>query len=383
MVRSTDRVRMGPVNVRQLALARQKNQYVGRVDNPVTVLSSMLAIQAQDYLGGLWAIGARTRCSEREVEQLLNDRKIVRSWPMRGTLHFVAAEDLRWLQQLLAPRVLAAGASRQRELGLDGRVLVKSESALIRVLEGGCALTREEMTAALERAKVSTEGQRGYHILVRLAMQGLLCFGPRKGKSQTFVLLDEWIPKGKSLQLDREDSLTMLARRYFAGHGPATERDLAWWSGLSPRDVRKAIALAHADLEEIVIHDVSYWRGKASQGVSDARAKRDAMGASADSDVHLLPPFDEILLGYKDRAATLDPSDAGKVNPGKNGMFLPIVISSGRVIGTWKRVLKKSSVELTVTPWGPTTKRTKASIESAARAYALYVGLEAKVTIAS
>ncbi|MBP9112457.1 MAG: AlkZ family DNA glycosylase [Polyangiaceae bacterium] len=371
------------MNVRQLALARQKNQYVGRVDNPVTVLSSMLAIQAQDYLGGLWAIGARTRCSEREVEQLLNDRKIVRSWPMRGTLHFVAAEDLRWLQQLLAPRVLAAGASRQRELGLDGRVLVKSESALIRVLEGGCALTREEMTAALERAKVSTEGQRGYHILVRLAMQGLLCFGPRKGKSQTFVLLDEWIPKGKSLQLDREDSLTMLARRYFAGHGPATERDLAWWSGLSPRDVRKAIALAHADLEEIVIHDVSYWRGKASQGVSDARAKRDAMGASADSDVHLLPPFDEILLGYKDRAATLDPSDAGKVNPGKNGMFLPIVISSGRVIGTWKRVLKKSSVELTVTPWGPTTKRTKASIESAARAYALYVGLEAKVTIAS
>ncbi len=175
----------------------------------------------------------------------------------------------------------------------------------------------------------------------------------------------------------------MLARRYFAGHGPATERDLAWWSGLSPRDVRKAIALAHADLEEIVIHDVSYWRGKASQGVSDARAKRDAMGASADSDVHLLPPFDEILLGYKDRAATLDPSDAGKVNPGKNGMFLPIVISSGRVIGTWKRVLKKSSVELTVTPWGPTTKRTKASIESAARAYALYLGLEAKVTVVS
>lgn len=382
MVRSTDRVRMGPVNLRELALARQKNQYVGRVDNPVTVLSSMLAIQAQDYLGGLWAIGARSCCVEREVEQLLNERKIVRSWPMRGTLHFVAAEDLRWLQQLLAPRVLAAGASRQRELGLDDRVLVKSESALIRALEGGRALTREEMTAALERAKVSTEGQRGYHILVRLAMQGLLCFGPRKGKSQTFVLLDEWIPKGKSLQPDREVSLAMLARRYFAGHGPATERDLAWWSGLSPRDVRKAIALAHADLEEIVIHDVSYWRGKASQGVSDARAKPDAMG-TGDADVHLLPPFDEILLGYKDRTATLDPSDAGKVNPGKNGMFLPIVISSGRVIGTWKRMLKGSSVEIAVTPWGPTTKRTKASIESAARAYALYLGLEAKVTVVS
>jgi winged helix DNA-binding protein len=212
------------------------------LDTPAEVVRWLGAVQAQEYLGSLWAIGLRTRnATEAIVERAIADRSIVRTWPMRGTLHFVAAEDVRWMLELMTPRVVAAAAGRlAREYELDRSAFGRSAEVVARALEGGGSLTREAMYRALEVARISTAGGRGLHITWRLAHDGLICFGPRQGKQQTFVLLDEWIPGAK--RLAREEALCELARRYFTSHGPATTHDFAWWSGLLLSDAAEALA---------------------------------------------------------------------------------------------------------------------------------------------
>lgn len=198
------------------------------------------AVQAQDYLGSLWAIGLRLKnARETHIEKAIADKKIVRSWPMRGTLHFVAAEDLRWMLKLLTPRVIQRSAGLYKELQLDNRVFGKSRKTVTTALRDGKQFTRSEIYAVMERSGISTHDQRGLHILGHLAQEGLICFGPRNGKQQTFVLLDEWIPPAK--MPDREQAIEKLTRSYFNSHGPATVKDFAWWSGLAFTDAKNGI----------------------------------------------------------------------------------------------------------------------------------------------
>jgi hypothetical protein len=198
------------------------------------------AVQAQDYLGALWAIGLRLRAAETAIEQAIATRSIVRTWSMRGTLHFVAAEDVRWMLGLLAPRSLASSLGRLRALELDQAVFNRSRDLFIAALSGGKQLRREAMLELLASANISPGGQRGIHILGRLAQEGLICFGAREGKQHTFALLEEWVPQAM-LRLgpkSRDEALAELARRYFTGHGPATLPDFVWWSGLTTSEAR-------------------------------------------------------------------------------------------------------------------------------------------------
>jgi hypothetical protein len=222
---------------------------------PAQVVAWLGAVQAQDYLGALWAVGLRLAgAHERDVERALTERTIVRSWPMRGTLHVLAATDARWMIELLAPKAAASATSRLRAMGIDDAVLANARRALIANLEGGRHLTRPAAYRVLERARIPTARARGLLILWRLAHDGLVCFGARQGKQQTLVLLEEWLPQAKRMR--RDDALGELARRYFTGHGPATLRDFAWWSGTTLTDARRAIDIAGTLLQEERIADV-------------------------------------------------------------------------------------------------------------------------------
>ncbi len=255
------------------------------------VVAHLGAVQAQDYLGALWAGGLRMRAAvEGDVERALAEREIVRCWPMRGTLHFVAAEDARWMLELLAPRVLARHRARlQRDFELDPRTLRRSHTLIERAMQGGNALTRPELYATLEKAGISTTASRGLHILFALAHQHLICFGPRRGKQPAFVLLDEWLPATKPKP--RDEALGELARRYCTGHGPATAADFAWWSGLTLKEANEGLALADVRLPNV-------------------------SRSHPTPSVHLLPPFDEYTVAYKDRSAIIDPAFAKRVNAG-------------------------------------------------------------------
>jgi len=183
-----------PLDIARLRLHNQ--QIAGATFNqPSDVVAWLGAVQAQDYLGALWAVGLRMRNAvEADIERALANRTIIRTWPMRGTLHFVAAADVRWMIELLTPRIVAGSARRlHQQFGLDEATFARGKELFARALQGGKQLTRNAMYKALEAGGISTDGQRGLHILGRLAHDGVICFGARVGKQQTFALLDELV----------------------------------------------------------------------------------------------------------------------------------------------------------------------------------------------
>ena len=321
------------------------------------VVARLGAIQAQDFRGALWSIGLRYPGSSiADVERAIDNREIVRTWPMRCTLHFVAAADVRWILQLLTPRMVKGAAGRVRQLGLDEPAFVRSAKALEKALRDGKSLTRDELYAVLERAKIATGAQRGTHILTRLSQDGLLCFASHRGSKPTFALLDEWVPKSRALA--RDEAMAELTLRYFRGHGPSGVRDLAWWAGITLGQARAGVAMVASELEEVTI-------GKSTQYVA-----RDAATAPhTKRSVHLLPGFDEYLLGYTDRSIALDPAHAGVILPGNNGMFLPTIVAGGRVVGTWKATAIKGTMVVTPSPFTTLSGRDVTSVVTAAKRY--------------
>jgi hypothetical protein len=330
---------------------------------PGEIVALLGAVQAQDYLGALWAIGLRTaNATEADIERAIANRTIIRTWPLRGTLHFVAAADLRWMLKLLTPRIIAASKRRQQRLGLDEKTIGHSRELFVAALQGGNQLTRDAMYTVLETACISTAGQRGLHILWRLANEGTICFGTREGKQPTFALVDEWAPNAKSLE--REEALAELARRYFAGRGPATLQDFVWWSGLKISDAKAGLDLAAPTLVKETPGNLVYW-------MSQKKSPLPNPSRSA----YLLPGFDEYMLGYKDRSAALDPRHAQKILPENNGRFMSTMVLNGKVTGTWKRTLGKKAVVITMEPFISLNQAAKQAFGAAARRYGRFVGM--------
>jgi hypothetical protein len=326
--------------------------------DPAAVVAWLGAVQAQDYASALWAVGLRTVGARQEdVEQAILDRRIVRTWPMRGTLHFVAAPDARWMTELLAHR--ASGAqTRLRSLGIDESVLTRSRRALARHLQGGHRLTRAAACDVLEHATLATSDQHR-HILWRLAIDRFICCGPHEGKQQTFVLFDEWVPKAP--RLPREEALAELAVRYFTGHGPATVRDFTWWSGLTLADARLAVTLAGTRIESETINGTMFWF-----------AERPIPETAAVDPAYALPAFDELLIGYADRSAALTPVTARRAIAG--GTFKPVVLAGGHVLGTWKRRVHPRELACDIEPFARLTKGAAKASTSAFERYARFVG---------
>jgi hypothetical protein len=351
--------------VLRLAAQRLRQQRIGH--NPFGRAAEAVrwfgAVQAQDYLGALWAIGLRT-CGATEVcvEQAIAERSIVRTWPLRGTLHFVAAEDARWMLDLCAPRTLARNAARlEKEHGIDSRLIARSREILIQALRGGVCMARPEVYRHLEAARIKTAGGRGLHLLWWHAHEGLLCLGPRAGKQQTFTLMDEWLPP--TLPRSRTDSLAELARRYFTSHGPASLRDFAWWSGLAAADAALALQMVESELVSVRVEKQTYWLA------------RDAAATRASRDCHLLPAYDEYTVAYQDRRAVLS-SELTSRNDAGHGIFHPSIVIGGQIAGTWSRALGKNSVALTCRLFGPIDRRQSQALVAAARRYADFLGLE-------
>lgn len=306
-----------------------------RCKSPGDVVRWMGAVQAQDYGQAVWAIGSRLSAgSVSAVERAIAAHQLVRTWPMRGTLHFVAPENVRWMLKLSEDRQRAATKTRHAQLELDAATLKRSHALFEKALANGQTLTRSAMMALLEGAGIPTQEYRGYHILGHAAQTGLILVGPMAGKEQTFVLLDDCVPDAPSLS--REESLRELARMFFTSHGPATVQDFAWWGGLTLTDARAGLESAKDDLASEGI----WWFGKRRLEKAAAR-------------VHLLPGYDEYLLGYKDRGDVLDKAHAPRIVPGGNGVFYPIVVIDGQVVGTWKRKVTKKGVEVAIATFGP------------------------------
>jgi hypothetical protein len=344
----------------EVALLRLAAQWLAGpgAASPVEAVRRLGAVQAQDFPGAVTSVALRTAARRRkDVEVALDDGEIVRTWPMRGTLHLLAADDLRWMLELLASRALTALTARWAQLGLTGPDAERARELVTATLAGG-RMRRADLLTAIDEGGVSTAGQRGYHLLGYLARTGTLCLGPTDGAGeQLFVLIDDWVPAAP--RSPRDEALGELARRFFLGHGPATVHDLARWAGLPLRDVRAGLAIARPQLATLDVDGVEHLL---DPEVPDrlAACRKEA------EDVVLLPGFDEFVLGYRDRSTILAPRFAERIVPGNNGMFRPTVVLGGQVIGTWQWTGRGVNRVVTATPFTSFPASVEARIRDAA-----------------
>lgn len=356
---------------RRIARLRLSSQglSVARASSPVEAVGWMLALQGQDYPGVQWSVGLRVPgATLADVEAACDRGEIVRSWPLRGTLHLVRADDLPWLLDLTATRAIASAAARRDALGITLTEVERAREVAADALPGRTALSRAALLGAIEAGGVSIAGQRGYHLLWYLAQTGTLVLGPTDGRQQTFVRLEAWVPRPR--RLERDEALGELALRFFRSHGPATVEDLVRWSGLTVRDIRRGVAVAGSTLTSIEAAERSYLIAAEAADVADQP-----------DGVRLLPGFDEYVLGYRDRTAVLAPEFSDAIVPGGNGMFRATIVEDGEVVGTWSRTIGARRVVVEGVPFAGLSERGRAELEDAAAGYGRFVGRAATARV--
>ncbi|MHB8629241.1 MAG: winged helix DNA-binding domain-containing protein [Aggregatilineales bacterium] len=350
--------------MRAIALQRLISQQLAHshLSNPTEVVRWLGAVQAQDYLGAKWSLGLRIESAhDRDIEVALNNGTIYRTWAMRGTLHFVAASDIHWMLALVAPRIIAANARRYRELELDQPTFARSNPILVEALTQSAPLNRTALMAILKQHGISTTGQRAPYLLQRASLDRLICQAATVKNDPTYQLLR--VPGSDAALFDTTAALAELTRRYFQSRGPATVADFGWWSGLPIADVKRGMAALKPELVEETIDGQSYWRHRDTP-TSD----------NPPSCAYLLPGFDEYLLSYKDRSASLDMPYMKTLTPA-NGMLNPTMVYDGRVIGTWRRTFQKKSVQVTLSPFAPLNLAQERAFAEALARYGAFIGL--------
>ena len=328
------------------------------------VTRTLGALQAQDYASGAWSIGVRSGLTLAEVEQAVLDREIVRTWPMRGTIHWVPAEDARWMCELLAAPRGTALSTRYAQLGLGDREVETAGRLFEEHLTE--PMSRPDVIALLTEAGIDPTGQRAYHLVGHHCMTGLLCQGPLIGRQPSFVLIDSWIPLSR--KLSREEGLATMAERYLRSHGPVTEKDLAGWFDKGLGVTREALDLLG---DRVLREEVD---GATLLSHVDAPS---VTGSHAG--VHLLPQWDELLLGYKQRDLSLPPAHVARVVPGRNMVFKPTLVVDGEVAGTWRREQRTAQVVVEVSPFVALGGGRWRDVDRAATAYGRFLGREVEV----
>jgi len=331
-------------------------------------MSNLLALQAQDYGQVKWVVGSRLpNCSEQTVDDLVNSGKLVRTWFMRGTYQLVRAEDVRWLMMVTSPRVNVIIKSRLLQFGLDDVLINKCRNIFTKVLDENKHLSREELVAILLQKGISMSGLPLLHLLQKLSIDGVICASRKLGGDFEFTRYDDWIPKTDVTEYD--EALQRLSRAYFTTRGPATLADFQWWSGLTQAECKKALQLISKELSEMKINETSYW----------FREPEHIQAAKQPSRIKMLGGFDEYLIAYRDRTAMLAQEFNHKVIT-KNGLFSPIILCDGKVIGTWKRVVKPKLVEVSCGFFNPKDLEKKELILKNLALYQQFMQREMTVT---
>lgn len=327
-------------------------------------VSHLGAVQAQDFAAAKWALGLRIKDStDEDIEKAFNQGSILRVHVMRPTWHFVVPEDIRWMLALTAPRVKAILAHYNRKLKLDDALFAKSNAAIVKALQGRTYLTRQELKKILTSIGIETNVQRLAHIIMWAELDGLICSGPKRGKQFTYALLEERVVKAK--KLSRDEALAKLALNYFTCHGPAQLEDFVWWSGLGLKDGKGALDSIKSELTQATLDGKTYWLS------ADAKAAALKLPIAL-----LLSIYDEYTIAYRDRSDISEGRDIERMISLGNALTA-VIILNGRVAGTWKRALKKNTVEIRLNPFRKFDEDEKGALESEVSRYGKFLGIPA------
>jgi hypothetical protein len=336
------------MNTSELLNIRLYNQLLSghHLKEPHEIVSRMGAMQSQSLDLAKWAIGTRLEAKTvKDVEKALNTGKIIRTHILRPTWHFVTAEDLHWMFDLSNPRLKPVYQSYRKIHGANESDILRAIPLVEKALTGGKHLTKQEIGDFLLTKKITTDAALLNLILSHAEMEGILCNGKLQGNKQTFTLLDEWAPRKETL--NKEEALERLARRYFTSHGPATQHDFAWWSGLTLTDCKKAIEMIKKDFVCETVNERDFW------------LKNDTkMPPANHTSALLLPPFDEFVVSYKNRSEIVKAVHHGKVMT-NNGLFSPTIMLNGEIVGSWKKANKKGDTQIELSFFEKTSKKTQ------------------------
>jgi hypothetical protein len=347
----------------EIALQRLYNQrLVGTAfDTPEAVVSWLGAVQSQEYQPAKWSLGLRIQNPVNDlIEQAFTAGTILRTHVMRPTWHFVTPADIRWMLELTAPRVNALSAYYYRQLELDDVLFSQSNAIFVKALQNHQYLTRAELRSKLAEAGIMAEGVRLSYIVMRAELDAVICSGPRRGKQFTYALLAERAPQ--ALVLGRDEALAELTSRYFTGHGPATLRDFAWWSGLTVADAKRGLEMVASHLTRVAIDEQTYWL---SASMPPA--------AEPSHIAFLLPTFDEFVVGY-------DAFDQNRLSghaPDKKADYFSYstLVVSDRIAGSWKRILNRGTAVIDVAPFSPLSDTDREAIKAAAQRYGEFLNM--------
>ncbi len=327
------------------------------------VVSLLTCVQAQDAPLAAWSLGLRLREGGTYADVLAEQARggWVRTHILRPTWHLVAPEDLRWVQRATGSRVEQASAGRYRGLGLDEGTTGRMLDALHDLLAGPTPLTRPELTRAFAERGLAHSGEQMAHQLIVAELRAVICSGPPRGTTHTYVLADETVPAAPLDDLTVEDARRELTRRFVIGHGPASDRDLARWSSLTLTQVRNALADLSDELESVVVGDETLWVDPSTRPRT-TRPRR----------AFLLQTFDEAALTYPSTGFRRRSPEAARtrlLSEAGGG----IIVLDCEDVGVWKRTVAKDAVAVDLHPDLPLAADDLEQVSAAAEPLAGFV----------
>ncbi len=358
-------------------LVTQRLQGAG-LPSAADVVRLLGCVQSQEYAHALWSLGMRTSGLKVMDAQAEFDRgDFIRTHILRPTWHFVAAEDIRWILEVTAPRVQKLNQTIYRQEHLDPATLDRGLAVIVEELEGGRYRTRAELGQALADRRLVGERLGLAYIVMNAELEGVICSGPIRGAQQTYALLDERVPRSahadalrasanRGASSARGGDVVELARRFFLGHGPASIQDLARWSSLTISQCRDAVEAVRDRLDCVIVEGVELW------------CDPDAPPVGPSAEALLLPLYDELTLSYP--LINFPQADGHPHAPGED-LFVGSVIIAEANVGTWRRTVRgrKMIMEIALAP-GIVT-RSRGLVEAAASRLATFAGKQLELTI--
>lgn len=316
------------------------------MNQPQEIVSWMGAMQAQALDMSKWAIGARLKnATVIDVEKALSEGKILRTHIMRPTWHYVSSEDIHWMRELTAKKLLTVYESYGKSWGADQKKIIKACLKLESILSNYDYLSKEEIGEHFKAVNLDVDPHTLSNILSRSELEGIICNGKIIGLKHTYTLLEKVAPKTKAFV--KEEALERLAFKFFSSHSPATLQDFIWWSGLTATEAKIGLESVRQNFISEEINGKIFWM------------KSNIQIPNNDKDsALLLPQFDEFVVSYKDRSEMIEEKYYSKVMT-KMGIFSPTIMLNGEIIGSWKKIKKKNKIEIELSFFKKTSKKTE------------------------
>ena len=303
---------------------------------------------------------------QAELAALLDDGAVLRTHVLRLTWHFVRAEDAGWLLDLTGPRLRrVTGQQLHNTHGLDEQAIGNAVAAVTEAVASRGQLTRAQLADELRERGIPGGGQMLMILLAHAELDGLICSGAIAGGEHTYALMGERVSTPR--QLARAEALAELALRYFTGHGPATERDLAYWATPTLTDVCVGLQQVRDRLDSFQHDGRTFWHAPA-----------DAPGGPQQPEGHLLQILDETYRGYQDSRWVLDAAgDVPRTRETAAGMALV----DAQLLAAMRRTVAHDHVQFDLQPYRALTPVQIEALDQAARRYARYLRRTARLTL--